>query len=143
MAAFDWQIQQAVFGRLSAVTALTALLGRSSAIYDYVPQELADDDAGFPYVVIGDIESSEFDADDRQGQDSTITIHTFSRYRGKRECALIMAQVYQALHRFALTVTGINSVDCQWDGLSQVLLDPDGQTRHGVQRFRVIVTTGA
>lgn len=142
--AADWAIQSAIYTRLSGFTALTALLARSgAAIYDYVPQELADTTSEFPYLVIGDIEAGEFDADDRLGHDTTVTIHVFSRYLGKKECADIMAQVYEALHRYALPVTGFSLVDCHWDGLSDIMMDPDGQTRHGVQRFRVIVTRGA
>jgi hypothetical protein len=142
--AADFAIQTAIYSRLSSFAALTALLARSgAAIYDYVPQELANSDDEFPYLVIGEIEAEEFDADDRLGHDTTVTIHSFSRYRGKKECADIMAQVYEALHRYALTVTGFSLVDCHWDGLSRIILDPDGQTRHGVQRFRVIVTKGA
>lgn len=142
--AADWEIQTALFTRLTGFAGLTAELANGAdSVFDFVPQQLADTDAEFPYLVIGDFESSEFDADDRLGYDTTVTLHTFSRYEGKRECADIMAQVYDALHRYALPVAGLNLVDCQWDGLSTIILDPDGQTRHGVQRFRILVTTGA
>lgn len=135
----------AVFSRLTGYSALTALLANgSSSIFDFLPQELADTDSEFPYIFLGNLSAQEFDADDRLGTDATLVVHTFSRYRGRKEAADIMAQVYNALHRYDdLTVSGYNTVDVQWAGLTQVMTDPDGLTQHGVQSFRVVVTKAA
>lgn len=134
--AADWPIQDALYDRLAGFAGLSALV---QGVYDYLPQELADVDSEFPYVVIGQIDAEQWDTDDVLGVDSTVVVHTFSRYRGKRQAADIMRQVYLALHRYALPVTGYNLVTCEWDGLSNLMTDPDGLTRHGVQRFRVLL----
>ena len=73
-----WALQQAVFARLGAFAALTALVG--ARIYDHAPQ-----DATFPYVVIGDDTTIPFDTHSTVGGEHTITVHTWSRYRGRSE----------------------------------------------------------
>lgn len=116
----------------------------SVRVYDFVPQRDADVDADFPYVVIGDVDSEAFDADDRLGRDTFVALHVWDRAdRGKKGTQAIVSAIYDALHRYALSVSGRNTVDCLWDGLSEVMLDPDGLTYHGVIRFRVTTTTGA
>lgn len=141
--AAEWEIQKAIFARLAGFSALTSALSSTSAIYDFLPQELADRDSEFPYVVIGDVSSQPFDADDRLGHEAFFLLHTFSRYRGKREAAEIMGHVYDALHRHELSVAGRHLVTCEWDGLGEVMREQDGLTHHAVQRFRIIVTTSA
>lgn len=128
-----WELQKAIFTRLNAFAALTALI---DAIYDHVPQ-----DPTFPYLQIGDDTSVPFDTHDSQGSDNTITIHSWSRYRGKSEIKQIQRETYNALHRFSLVVTGVTTVDCEWE-FADSFKDPDGITRHGVQRFRVMLDEG-
>lgn len=145
-----FELQIAIFTRLSAFTALTDLLaddvdGSGPAVYDHVPQEVSDDsdqDSGnFPYVRVGEFTAIPFDTHDSQGSDNTITIHSWSRYRGMSEIKRIQRQVYLALHRFGLVVTGVDMIDCQWES-ADVFLDDDGLTRHGVQRFRIMLDEG-
>lgn len=134
-------VQSAIYSRLTGYAALTALLANgSSGVHDHVPQ----DDNAFPFVSIGNLSASEFDADDRTGANVSVTVHTWSRYRGKKEANEIMDQVYAALHRYDdLSVSGYNTVDVQWDGLTTIMRDPDGLTYHGVQTFRVTITKAA
>jgi hypothetical protein len=132
-------LRTSIYSRLSGYSALTTLLSSSGAIYEFVPQELADTDAEFPFLFIGDMDASEFDADDRTGARVPITLHAWSRYRGKKECAEILDACYDALHRYtALAVTGYNVIDVQWDG-SQIMRDPDGLTYHGIGTFAVLM----
>jgi len=142
--AADWVLQDAVFDRLAGFSDLTDLLANGAdSVYDFVPQELTETASGFPFVVTEGIQSQEWDTDTELGSDSTVMVHTWSRYRGKREAGLVMAQVYAALHRHALAVSGYEVVLCQWDGLATLMVEPDGLTYHGVQRFRVLLRTGA
>lgn len=134
-------VQSAIFSRLTGYTALTALLANGSgSVVDFMPQE----SVAFPFVQIGQMSASEFDADDRLGAQVSVQVDSWSQHRGKQECQQIMAQVYNALHRHsALSVTGYNTVDVLWDGLSTVMSDPDGLSFHGVQTFRVTITQAA
>lgn len=120
-----WALQQAIYARLSAVV--------SVAVYDHTPQDVA-----FPYVVIGEDDTViPFDTDDSVGAESTINIHVWSRYRGWKEVKEIQREVYQALHRYELSVTGAHVVTVEFDD-ARTFLDQDGLTRHGVTRFRII-----
>lgn len=138
-------LQTAIYQRLSGFTALTDLLatfdygaGTVAAIYDQVPQvDDASDSSDFPYVVIGEWTTTENDTDTDTGFDTTLTIHTWSRQRDYQECQRVMFQVYNALHRYTgLTPTGYGVSGIHQE-FSDLMRDPDGITRHGVQRFRI------
>lgn len=138
------ELQKAVVAKLFATAAVTSQLAAHAfsagkkAIYDDVPQAASPESVfAFPYVVVGDTTEIPFDADDFVGRESTITIHSFSRYRGKKEVKTIMDAVKAALHEQPLAVTGETTILVHFD-FAEIVPDPDGRTRHGVQRFRVI-----
>lgn len=116
------EIQRAIFSALSALQV---------SVYDDVPQG-----ASFPYVVIGEDDSIPFDTDDSTGFDTELTIHIWSRYSGMKEVKDIMSGIYSILNRLELSVSGAHVVDCIFQ-YQDVLLDPDGITRHGIIRFRL------
>jgi hypothetical protein len=118
------EIQTAIYEAVAAIGYPT---------YDDVPQVTA-----YPYIVVGDDRSIPFDTDNSVGSETTCTIHVWSQYRGRKEVKEIMRSVYQALHRANLTITGGHLVECQAE-FEESFLDPDGLTRHGVIRFRLIV----
>lgn len=127
----SWELQQAVFTRLGAFAAVTALVG--ARIYDHAPQDVV-----FPYIVVGDTTANEFDTDTSSGADHTVTVHAWSRYRGRKEVKQIQRAIYEALHRHDLAVTGAQTVTCDWQ-YAENFVDGDGLTRHGVTRFRVLL----
>jgi hypothetical protein len=102
-------------------------------VYDYVPQG-----AAFPYVRIGNDTLVPFDTDEDFGDDITVMIHVYSQYRGSKEVQSIQKLIYNALNRSTLTVTGFHVL-----GVDQIYCDiieeGDGLTRHGLQRFRVLM----
>lgn len=135
---FSTAIQQAVYDRLRTYAPLADVLAQhidigGPAVYDDVPQN-----AKFPYVSIGDDTLIEWDTDTELGAEATITLHVWSRERGRRETKLIQGLLYDALHRYPLPVPGMHVIDCVWE-MSESFLDPDGHTRHGVSRFRIIL----
>jgi hypothetical protein len=133
---FSLAIQAAVYGALTGNAALMALV---QGVYDAQPRPLTGDDALlFPYVTIGDDTLSDWSTDTESGADATITIHTWSRYKGRKEEKTIQAAIYAALHRQALTVSGYAMVSVDWIN-SDSMTDADGETRHGVQTFRMIL----
>ena len=84
--------------------------------------------------------------DDNQGwignnidfNEFTLTIHTFSRNRGRKEAKNIMARIYALLHNATLSVTGANHINTRFE-FHDVIKETDGLTYHGVQRFRTIL----
>jgi hypothetical protein len=105
----------------------------SAPIYDAVPQS-----ASFPYVTIGDDNSVEWDTCTDYGAAVTVTIHTWSRGRGRLETKTLQGEIYAALHDALLQSTGYNVVSCYFES-SVSFMDVDGLTRHGVQTFRVLI----
>jgi len=141
----EYEIQKSVYLALRASTNLSALLAKDvndktkSAIYDNVPEAVdAGNDSVFPYVTIGDDTALEWDTDTSVGKEATLTIHSWSRYRGRKEVKQIQGAIYDVLHLSNLIITGYYSILMRSE-YSETLVDPDGLTRHGVQRFRLIM----
>ena len=126
-------LQASVLTALRSTGALTALLGNgSNGVLDHVPENTA-----YPYVVIGESRGRPFDTKTEQGMEQTLTIHSWSRYRGMKELKEIMAAVVAALDRQSLSIVGHSLVLLQFES-SETQLDRDGLTRHGLQRFRAL-----
>ncbi len=119
-------IQGAIFQALSTEPGMPP-------VYDDVPQG-----AAFPYVVIGDDTSIAFDDDCGVGLESTTTIHVWSIHSGRAEVKSIMQLIYNRLHRQNLTGLTDGYVVTMNAEYQDTFLDPDGITRHGVIRFRLL-----
>ena len=128
----QWALQKAVYSALAADAPLQALIGATPRVYDHVPQE-----SMFPYVVIGDATALENDTKTTDGMEQTLTLHTWSRYRGLKEAKQIMGAIVDALDQTSLSVTGHSLTLLRFE-FSDTFLDADGLTRHGVQRFRAL-----
>jgi hypothetical protein len=130
---FENIAQQIVFDRLNGN------LGAGVSLFDTAPflPEGAPSTT-FPYVVMGNDTSAAWDNDTFVGADVTVTLHFWSRSNGFKEVKTIMQAAYVRLHRAPLTKAGYNIVDCLWT-FSDAMDDPDGQTKHGVQRYRLTI----
>lgn len=118
-------LQEAIFDTLDSAL--------SCGVYDFVP-----DKTPYPYVALGGETSIEFDTDDTNGFEKTLTLHTWSQYAGNLEVMTIMKGIYDALHGQEIYVSGWNVVSCL-QAYSDVMTESDGLTRHGVQRFRILI----
>lgn len=128
----QWAVQQAIYAALTGNAALQALLGNPARIYDHVP-----DTPVYPYVTLGETFAGDFDTKSFDGMDQDVVLHVWSRYRGKKEAKQILGAIHDVLNKQPLSVTGQNFVLCQFT-FGQVFDDPDGLTRHGVARYRVL-----
>ncbi len=128
----QWPLQQALHAALSGDATLQAFLGDPARVFDQVPQ-----DSAFPYLVIGEDTTGPFDTKTEAGMEHRLTIHSWSRYRGLKETKQLMAAVTAALDGAGLSVSGHDLVLLRQD-FGATFLDPDGLTRHGVQRFRAL-----
>ncbi len=124
-------VQQAVYAALISSAALNALV--NGRIYDEVPVA----EPTYPYLSIGETITNRFDTKDWVGWDIEMTLHIWSRYRGKKETEQISAAVEDALHRQTLNVSGGSFV--RMDVIQRMSFeDSDGLTRHGVVRLQII-----
>lgn len=119
-------LQAAIFERLTVELAPVS-------VYDSPPQGQS-----AAYVVIGDDLNQPWDTDDSIGSESLLTLHTWSTHRGKKEAKTIQGQIYDALHRQTLDVSGFHTVTIEFDS-AEVFKDFDGESWHGVSKFRALV----
>ena len=128
-----WAVQAAVYSRLCADTGVTGLLAAGDAsIFDHVPEASA-----FPYIALGDMAAKPFETQVGTGNDIIFDIHCYSTGLGMKQAREIMAAVSSCLHEVAFTVTGHTLVLCRLAS-QETRLEADGETRHGLQRFRII-----
>jgi hypothetical protein len=135
-----FEIQKGIFDKLKADATLVALLGGSipanTKVYDSPPEN-----ATFPYVVIGDKTTGDFAAMTFRGQEQTVTIHSWSQAKSSGQVQNIMDRLWSLLHEGTLTLTGHTLVLMRHE-FGQPILDEDGRTHHGVQRFRILMKEG-
>ena len=93
----------------------------------------------YPYIRIGEETVSDNSSKDKDIFEHTLTIHIWSQYRGNRDIKDIMKQVHDLLHNSSLTVSGASMVNMRQE-FHTTITEGDGITRHGVMRFRAVVS---
>lgn len=130
--AFNTAAQELVFAALNG-----NLTG--CGVYDTAPfLPEAAPATSFPYVVIGNDTARAWDTDDTRGNEITLTLHFWSRADGFKQVKALMDQAYGTLNRATLAKAGYSVIDCLME-FSEAMSDPDGKTKHGVQRYRLTI----
>lgn len=126
-------LQQQVYARL---TGNVSLMADITGVFDFVP-----DNQAFPYVTIGDTEFQDNGTKTFEIFDTTMMIHVWARpgARGRAPVLDIMTKIYDLLHHHDFTgITGFNTINLRYD-FSEVLVEVDRVTYHGVIRFSVLL----
>jgi hypothetical protein len=131
MASAGWDLQKAIHAALAADAPLTALLG-GSRIYDAPPS-----DATFPYLAIDQIQIRDWSTGTEPGAEHMVMLHVWSRHSGKMEVHEISDAVRGALDGVLLSLDDHRLVNLRHQ-YSELKRDPDGETHHGVLRFRAV-----
>jgi hypothetical protein len=126
-----WDLQKAAYQALKADSALTSLLG-ASWLYDNVPQN-----ADFPYVVIDQMRLNDWSTGTERGSEHILMLHIWSRYRGKREVYEISDAIRETLDDAELTLDDNRLINLT-NQYSDLKRGEDGETWHGVLRFRAV-----
>lgn len=124
-------LQQAVVAALTADSGVLAALG-GPRVYDDTPQPPT-----FPYVTIGQTTVRASDGDLSAADEHIFTLHVWSRAKGRREALAITGEICRVLHDQSLTLTGHRLVNLRHD-FSEARRDRDGDTIHGIARFRAV-----
>jgi hypothetical protein len=127
----SFALQQSIFAVLSADSALTALIG-AGRIHDDVPQASA-----LPYLALGQTTSRDWSTATEPGTEHTLTLHVWSDAKGKKQAHEILAAARSALHDQPLTLAGHRLVNLRHE-FSEARRDSDGETLHGIVRFRAL-----
>jgi hypothetical protein len=126
-----WDLQKAVYETLVADSTLTSLLG-GTAIHDHVPQG-----AAFPYVVLDQTRVADWSTGTEAGAEHQLTLHVWSRYRGKAESYAIADIIRELLDDTPLLLAENHLVNLRHQ-FSDLKRDPDGETWHAALRFRAV-----
>ena len=127
----QFALQSAIYTRLSSDSTITTTYGAT-----VVDEVLLGDD--YPFITLGEETTIDYGTKDVDGGETTINIHIWSRYKGAKETKNIMDRIHDLLHDYSLTVTGFNLINLRFE-FSDIMIDPDGVTRHGVMRFRAVI----
>jgi hypothetical protein len=131
MSSSGFALQQAIFQKLSNDAATVAALG-GTRIYDDVPAR-----AEFPFLTFGQSTERDWSTGTDAGQEHLVTLHVWSRGRGRKEAETAIAAAREALHDQALTLAGHRLVNLRHE-YSEARRDSDGETFHGIARFRAV-----
>jgi hypothetical protein len=131
MTSASWALQQAIYASLKSDSALVALLG-GERVYDDVPERKA-----FPYVTFAPTSERDWSTGSEAGTEHGVVLHVWSRGAGRKEALAIMEAVRVRLHDAALTPEEHRLVNLQHES-SEVRRDADGETYHGIVRFRAV-----
>lgn len=111
-----------------------------SAVYDQPPEDVAG-----VYTLIGDETAIDWDTDDADGNECTVTIYSYHTNTGQqttvtgyKDLKERMESIYNALHHYALSVNGYNALQCVQE-FREVRRSADGLSRQGIQRFRILI----
>lgn len=130
-------LQKAVYARLTGNASLMAKV--SNRVYDFVPQ--ADEDGGpYPFIQLPQMQVEPFDTKTFNGFELRFTVNVWSRPGsiGQAEAHDLNNDIYDLLHKWEPTISGWKVVLFQFE-FSDVIVDPDTVTYHGIQRFRIIM----
>lgn len=131
MTSAAWDLQKSVYAALTDDAPLTALLG-ADRVYDAVPQA-----AAFPFIVIDQTQVRDWSTGGSLGAEHVLMLHVWSRYEGKREVCEIADAARAVLDGAALSLTGHRLITLAHQ-YSDLRRDEDGETHHGIVRFRAV-----
>ena len=130
-AAASWAIQRGIYQALAGSSDLTSLLG-GTRIYDDPPQS-----ASYPFVSLGQSLVRDWSTGSEDGAEHMLTLHVWSRAGGKKQVHEIIEAIKDVLHDQPLTLLDHHLVNFRHD-FSEARQDPDGDTYHGIVRYRAV-----
>lgn len=131
MTSAAFELQKAIVEALRADTSLTAIMGEPR-IYDAAPADVA-----FPYVVIGRTSIYDWSTATENGSEHLLTLHFWSRARGKREAFAMIDAAAESLGG-VLSIEGHHLVTLTREG-AEVRFEENLGLHHGQLRLRALV----
>jgi hypothetical protein len=129
------QLQQSIYDALTGDVTLMALI--TGVFADVVQPNLPENDANFPYVVIGQDTLSPFDTKTDNGTNALCQIDVWSRQNNLTEAKNVGTAVYDVLQKGSLTISGAHHILTRAVGQAYST-DPDGHTKRGLLTFTVM-----
>jgi hypothetical protein len=127
----SWALQRGVYQALAGSLDLTTLLG-GVRVYDHAPQS-----APYPFITLGQSAVRDWSTGTEDGAEHNLTLHVWSRSGGKKQVQDIIEEIKSALHDRPLSLVDHHLVNLR-NEFSEVRPDPDGDTFHGIVRYRAV-----
>jgi hypothetical protein len=127
----SWALQRGVYQALANSSTLTALLG-GGKIYDDAPQG-----AAHPFITFGQSVIRDWSTGTEDGTEHSLTLHVWSRSGGKQQTHAIIEAIKAVLHDQPLLLEDHYLINLRHE-FSEARLDPDGDTFHGIVRYRAV-----
>jgi hypothetical protein len=127
----SWALQRGVYQALAGSLNLTTLLG-GVRIYDDAPQA-----APYPFITLGQSVVRDWSTGTEDGGEHNLTLHVWSRAGGKKQVHEIIEAIRTVLHDQPLMLADHHLVNLRHE-FSEARLDPDGDTFHGIVRYRAV-----
>ena len=127
----SWALQRGVYQALAGSLDITLLLG-GVRVYDDAPQS-----APYPFITLGQSVVRDWSTGTEDGAEQDLTLHVWSRTGGKKQVQEILEAIKVVLHDRPLALPDHHLVNLRYE-LSEARLDPDGDTFHGVVRYRAV-----
>ena len=127
----SWALQRGVYQALAGSLELTTLLG-GVRVYDDAPQA-----APYPFITLGQSVIRDWSTGSEDGAEHNLTLHVWSRSGGKKQMLEITEAIRAVLHNQPLALADHHLVNLRHE-FSEARLDPDGDTFHGIVRYRAV-----
>jgi hypothetical protein len=127
----SWALQRGIYQALAGSSDLTAMLG-GARIYDDAPQG-----AAFPFITLGQSVVRDWSTGTEDGAEHDLTLHVWSRAGGKKQVHEILEAIRAVLHDQPLMLADHHLINLR-NEFCEARLDPDGDTFHGIVRYRAV-----
>lgn len=131
MTAASWALQRSIYQALKNSAELTSLLG-GDRIYSEAPPA-----AQFPFITLGQTVNLDWSTGTDEGTEHSLTLHVWSRADGAREVHEILEMIRNVLHDQLLALEDHYLVNLRHEFM-EARRDPDGETMHGIVRYRAV-----
>ena len=127
----SWVLQRGVYQALAGSVDLTTLLS-GVRVDDDAPQA-----APYPFITLGQSVVRDWSTGTEDGAEHNLTLHVWSRSGGKKQVLEILEAIRAVLHDQPLMLADHHLVNLRHE-FSEARLDPDGDTLHGIVRYRAV-----
>ncbi len=131
MTATSWALQRSIYQTLSNSAALTTALG-GARIFSKAPQGHA-----LPYITLGQTVNLDWSTGTDEGSEHDLTLHIWTSADSSKPVHEIMDAVKTLLRDRPLSLDGHYLVNLRHE-FSEARIDPDGETMHGIVRYRAV-----
>src|SRR6476469_6726403 len=130
-ASTGWSLQRGIYQALVNASELGG-----TRIYDDAPQA-----ASYPFITLGQSLVRDWSTGTEDGAEHLLTLHAWARAGGKKQVHAMIEAFKSTLHGQPLTLVDDDLVNVRQE-FSEALPDPDGDTYHGIVRYRPVTEPG-